>query len=116
MRINRLSRARHLKKQLTLAEKKLWSELRCQQFETLRFRRQVPISVHIINFACFEPKLAIVVDGSPQREVLADDKKRIEDLELLGYTVLCFCNNEVLNEIDKVKAVIWNTCAALVGL
>lgn len=110
MQINLVPRARCLRKQLTAAERKLWSELRRHQFGGLRFRRQVPIGAYIIDFACFDPKLVIEVDGSQHMQAVDYDNERTKYLESLGYTVLRFWNNEVLNEIDVVKEAIWNIC------
>ncbi|MHB1221626.1 MAG: DUF559 domain-containing protein [Gammaproteobacteria bacterium] len=56
----------------------------------LRFRRQVPLGRYIVDFACFEPKIIIELDGSQHMDQVVYDQARTEWLELLGYRVLRF--------------------------
>jgi very-short-patch-repair endonuclease len=101
-------RARNLRKNMTEAERKLWNRLRRCQIEGLRFRRQVPFGKYIVDFACFEPKIIIEVDGSQHADQLDYDEKRTQYLKMLGYKVLRFWNNEIMNEMDAVLQTIWN--------
>jgi len=50
-------RSRLLRKNMTVAEKKLWSQLRNKRFSNIRFRRQVVLGNYIIDFVSFEPKI-----------------------------------------------------------
>jgi very-short-patch-repair endonuclease len=45
-------RARALRNNATDAERHLWRFLRGRQLEGFRFRRQVPLSGYIVDFAC----------------------------------------------------------------
>jgi very-short-patch-repair endonuclease len=109
-------RAQDLRKNMTVAEKKLWNQLRQRQLGGFRFRRQVPFGNYIVDFACFEPKVIIELDGSQHVQQINYDVKRTKYLEMLGYKVLRFWNNEVISEIDAVLQTIWNNCIPPSGL
>jgi very-short-patch-repair endonuclease len=96
--------ARHLRKHMTDAEKKLWRELRGDQFG-VRFRRQVPLGPYVIDFACFSPRIAIEIDGGQHGDhhIQLYDMKRTDWLRSYGYVVLRFWNSEVLTQIEIVK-------------
>jgi len=51
--------ARNLRKNVTDAERFVWSKLRHRQMSGWRFRRQAPIGSYIADFVCFECKLII---------------------------------------------------------
>ncbi len=72
------------------------------------FHRQRPIDKYIVDFLCIPLKLIIEVDGGYhlKTEVENRDKFRQSELEVLGYTVLRFTNEEVLNHINHVRKVI----------
>jgi len=98
------SNARKMRKALTEAELKLWNELRAHRLMGLGFRRQLPISGYIADFACPEKKLIVEVDGSQHGEIgHADaDARRDRELTTLGWTVLRFWNDDILRDIDNV--------------
>lgn len=56
-------RATELRKNMTEAERILWSALRRKQLSGKRFRRQHPIETFIVDFYCHEARLVIEVDG-----------------------------------------------------
>jgi len=103
-------RSRYLRKNMTVAEKKLWAHLRSKKFGHLRFRRQTILGNYIVDFISFDPKIIIEVDGSQHIDQAAYDQARTEYLSSLGYKVLRFWNNDVLNNIEMVLNSIWNTC------
>jgi len=103
-------RARQLRKNMTEAERKLWNRLRRQQLGGFRFRRQVSFDKYIVDFACFDPKIIIEVDGSQHVIQIAYDDQRTKFLQSFGYTVLRFWNNEILGDIENVLQTIWNIC------
>jgi very-short-patch-repair endonuclease len=55
--------AAELRKNMTDAEKVLWQQLRNRKLGDLKFRRQHPVGIFILDFYCHEKKLAIEVDG-----------------------------------------------------
>ena len=101
--INRAN-ARRMRKALTEAELKLWNALRAHRLMGLGFRRQVPISDYIVDFACPSRRLVVELDGSQhgERGIATYDTIRTTQLEQLGWTVLRFWNDDVLTDIDNV--------------
>ena len=105
-RINpeRTSNARSLRSDMPLAEKKLWQALRGKQLGDYRFRRQHPIGPYIADFACIDELLVIELDGGQHQDQVAYDARRTAYVESLGWQVLRFWNNDVLNNLDGVLA------------
>ena len=97
-----------LRKDLTPAERKLWSRIRNNQLE-VNFRRQHAIGNYIPDFCSPKAKLVIELDGSQHLEQEEYDKERTELLEAQGYKVLRFWNNDVMNNIEGVILAIMNT-------
>ena len=96
--------ARELRKEMTLAEKKLWGELRQKQLNGFRFRRQHPVGRYVVDFYCYSADLVIEIDGmkhSSRIQKRYDDERTCE-LEELGLIVVRFTNDEVLQNLDKV--------------
>jgi very-short-patch-repair endonuclease len=54
-----------------------------------------------------ERRLAIEIDGGQHAESTAYDARRTKCLEVEGYRVLRFWDNEVLQNIEGVKEEIW---------
>jgi len=95
------TRAIELRKEPTPAERKLWAIIRNDQLG-VNFRRQHAVGNYIPDFVCIEKKLIIELDGSQHLEQEAYDNERTKYLELLGYRVIRFWNNDVTNNIDDV--------------
>jgi very-short-patch-repair endonuclease len=97
-------RARELRKNMTDAERLLWSKIRRHQLLGVPFSRQKIIGPYIVDFFCPRAKLVIEVDGSQHYsgEVKKKDKIRDDYLESQGLTVLRFNDNEVLTNIEGV--------------
>ena len=74
----------------------------------IHFRRQHAIDSFITDFCAPRRKLVIEFNGSQHLDQKAYDEERTKYLELRGYQVLRFWNNEVMNHIDDVLNVIWN--------
>ena len=107
-------RARVLRKQATDAERYFWQYLRRRQFAGFRFRRQVPISGYIADFACLELKLIIELDGSQHQQRHRYDERRDSQLQAQGFRVLRFWDNQVFQEtqavLDAVLHVLQSRC------
>lgn len=95
---------------MTPAEFKLWGTLRNRQLMDLKFGRQEPIGCYIVDFVCYEKKLVIELDGSQHLENEKTDNPRTEELNINGFEVLRFTNDEVMNEINAVIEEIINYC------
>ena len=100
--------ARSLRKSETLAEKRLWQQLRNRTLEVFKFSRQVPVGPFIADFVCREQRLVVEVDGATHStgDELAHDKRRTGFLESEVYTVIRFQNDEILNGMDEVLTLI----------
>jgi len=100
-----LIKAKHLRRELTCAERKLWSVLRNAQLEGAKFRRQQPIGPFIADFVCQQHRLIVEANGGQHSESVTDDR-RTAFLESIGYRVLRFWNNDILSNLDGVAGVI----------
>ena len=96
-----IDRARALRRQMTDAERALWSALR-QTTPQHHWRKQVPIGPYFADFASHSAKLIIEVDGGQHATALRADERRTAFLEQQGFCLLRFWNNEVLGNIDGV--------------
>ncbi|HUT98176.1 MAG TPA: endonuclease domain-containing protein [bacterium] len=98
--------SRSLRRNLTLAERKLWRLLRDRRLIKAKFRRQHVTGNYILDFFCSEADLAVEVDGGQhaQPEQAEYDRRRDEFLRGQGITVLRFWCNDVLANIDAVLA------------
>ncbi len=97
---------RNLRKNMTPAEWRLWQYLRGKQLGGYRFRRQQPLGQYILDFVCVNAKLVIEIDGGQHAEQTAYDEMRTRYLQNLGFTVIRFWNNEVLQQTDAVLTAI----------
>jgi very-short-patch-repair endonuclease len=89
------------RKEPTPAEAKLWSRIRNDQLG-INFRRQHAIGNYIPDFVCIQKKLIIELDGSQHLEQEEYDEERTKYLNSLGYKVIRYWNNDVMNNIDGV--------------
>lgn len=97
---------RNLRKNMTPAEQRLWKHLRGKRLGGYRFRRQQPLGQYILDFVCVDAKLVIEIDGGQHAEQNAYDETRTRYLQNLGFTVIRFWNNEVLQQTDAVLTAI----------
>jgi very-short-patch-repair endonuclease len=97
-----VAKARQLRRSMTIAEHSLWRAIRDKQLNDFRFRRQRPIGKYIVDFVCLEAMLILEVDGGQHAERMTYDEKRTTFLEQLGYRVLRFWNNDVLQNLEGV--------------
>lgn len=100
-----LKHARRLRRDMTMAERKLWSVLRSRQIDGCHFRHQVPVGDYITDFCCLSRRLIVEVDGS-QHADSTRDLARSRWLENQSYRVLRFWNNEVLENLEGVRETI----------
>jgi len=98
--------AKSLRRNATNAERLLWQKLRNKQLEGYKFRRQQPIGNYIVDFVNFENLIIIELDGGQHAILKGKDRNRDAWLQSQGFHVLRFWNNDVLENIDGVLAVI----------
>ena len=98
------ARAAELRKNMTVAEKVLWHQLRNRKVNDLKFRRQHPVDIFILDFYCHERKLAIEVDGEihNQEDQREWDENRTFELNEFGIQILRFRNDDVINQTERV--------------
>jgi len=93
--------ARRLRREMTDAERRLWSRLRRHALAWANFRRQHPLGPYVADFVCLEALLIVEVDGGQHSE--SDyDERRTAWLQARGFEVLRFWNQDVLREADTV--------------
>ncbi|MBC7353858.1 MAG: endonuclease domain-containing protein, partial [Thermogutta sp.] len=90
-----------MRKNPTPAEEALWQRLRQEQLG-VKFRRQHCIDRFIVDFYAREPRLIVEVDGPIHESQKEYDAARQAFLESLGYRVLRFTNDRVLNDMEGV--------------
>ena len=99
-----IDRANHLRRFMTMTERELWKHIRKRKIKGYKFRRQHPVKNMIVDFFCFEGKLAIEVDGEihQSRYQSERDRERTIMLNSLGINEIRFSNKEILTNIDSV--------------
>ena len=95
---NQLTFARKLRREDTVAEEMLWNSLKASQLDGLKFRRQVPIGVYVIDFLCVKLNFIIELDGAVHDapEQIAHDIKRDAWLKSKGYEILRIHNDLII--------------------
>ena len=101
--------ARDLRKEMTDAEKRLWSRIRRKQLDDFQFYRQKIIGGYIVDFYCPQAKLVVELDGGQHYEEDGEDADKIRDnyMKRRGLQVLRFSNADVFKNIDGVLEEIW---------
>lgn len=96
--------ARNLRNDSTLAEVILWDKvLKKSQLRGYPFLRQRPIKHYIVDFFSKDLNLIFEIDGEIHRFHNIKDKKREYDLKELGYSIIRFDNEDILNAMSNVE-------------
>ena len=108
---NNKNNARLLRKNMTDAERLIWSRVRRKQILDVQFYRQKPIENFIVDFYAPKIKLVIEIDGGQhyEPEHLQRDKERDAILTGLGLKVLRFDNHAVMTQLDAVLEFIYQS-------
>jgi len=105
-----LETASLLRKRMTYSESLLWEKLKGKQLLGLRFRRQHPIDMFIVDFYCHKAKLVIEIDGEIHLDQIEYDDGREAEIEKYNIKIIRFTNDEVNNNIkvviQKIESVI----------
>ena len=96
-------KARYLRKEGTKTEVILWEKLRNRKLG-IKFRRQHPVDMYILDFYAPIVFLAIELDGSvhSSKEDKEYDETRSHYLESKGIRLIRFWNSEVEKDIESV--------------
>ena len=96
----------------TDAERRMWQILRSLKPLGMHFRRQTPIGPYVADFAWYDGKLIVEIDGGQHAEQqLSYDARRTDWLASQGYRVLRFWNNDVLKAPRSAGEAILAACA-----
>ena len=99
--------ARAMRRNSTPAEDFFWQKVRNRKFLGKKFNRQFIIECGwnvidkrfvIVDFYCHEHKLIVEVDGGIHHLLEEQDQMRQQRLEEMGYRVVRFRNEEVLED------------------
>nr|WP_149893926.1 endonuclease domain-containing protein [Roseibium aestuarii] len=104
--------ARHLRRNATDAEQLLWYHLRNRGLNGWKFRCQVPVGPYVADFVCKEAELVVELDGGHHSLQADQDAARTLFLESVGFRVVRFWNNQVLQETQAVLEIILLQCDA----
>ena len=98
------SRARALRRALTVPEQRLWKHLKQLKPFGFHFRRQAPIGVYVADFVCLSAKYVVEVDGHlhGSAEAQAHDVRRDAFLKQEGFRVLRVGNGEVVGNVEGI--------------
>lgn len=102
-KIGIIIKARTLRKEDTKAEKILWEELRSYKLG-IKWRRQHPVDMYILDFYSPKINLCIELDGSPHniKENKEYDDARVEYLKNKGIKTIRFWNSEVEKNLNGI--------------
>jgi very-short-patch-repair endonuclease len=110
-----LNNARHLRSTMTDVERTLWAVLRNRGVCDAKFKRQAPVGSFIADFVCTDAMLIVELDGGQHAENIDADNRRSAWLERNGFKVVRFWNNDVLQNLEGVVAVIIENLEARSG-
>ena len=99
------TRAKAMRREPALYERRLWAILRDRRLEGLKFRRQVVIGRYVADFVCLRHRLIVEADG-PQHDDRAEDAARDAWLRGQGFRVLRFPNQQIETRPHEVLAAI----------
>ncbi|MFS8082582.1 MAG: vitamin B12 dependent-methionine synthase activation domain-containing protein, partial [Ginsengibacter sp.] len=88
----------------TPSEEIIWELLKSKKIEEHKFRRKHIIGNYITDFVCLDKKLVIEIDGLIHQlpENKNSDEIRTQWLNKIGFKVIRFTNDEVLNKTDEI--------------
>jgi len=97
-------RARQLRQCYTEEEVILWQALRNRKLGGLKFRRQHPFGIYILDFYCAEKKFEIELDGAHHytSEGKLYDKERERFLLSFEIRTIRFANHRIRKDLENV--------------
>ena len=102
------ARAKDMRREPALYERRLWRLLRDRRLDGLKFRRQVVIGRYIADFLCHRHRLIVEADGPSHEDRADSDAERDAWLTAENFLVLRFPNSQIENRpwevIDAIIA------------
>ncbi len=86
----------------TVAEQKIWQQIRDRRLDHHKFKRQYPIGPYIVDFICLEQRLIVELDGGQHASQQSYDAARDAFLMAQGFQVLRLWNHDVLTNMEGV--------------
>ncbi len=108
--------ARRHRRNMTAAERTLWTALKNRQLNGLRFRSQHPLGRFIADFYCAQVRLVVEVDGLVHNEQAEYDEDRTQHFDTYNYRVVRFTNQEVFANLPIVLAKISQMATEILAL
>lgn len=97
--------ARNLRKKMTKAEASLWKyALKGKKMSGYKFNRQRPVLNYIVDFMCKDLMIVIEIDGYSHNfeDIVEKDEIKQNNLENVGFTVLRYNDEDVLENMENV--------------
>jgi len=103
-----------LRRESTNAERLFWIQVKNKTLG-YKFRRQFNIGRYIVDFYCHELKLIVEIDGftHDDEDVQKKDVLRQRYLEDLGYKMIRYTDDQVLNDTEATIQDLKNKCDEL---
>lgn len=102
-------RARDLRRDPSRAERICWELIRAHRLQGAKFRRQHPIGPYFADFACVSKRLVIEIDGHQHGDRQEADARRTAFMEGLGWRIVRFAANEVVQNPEGTWSEILRT-------
>ncbi|MBI5412301.1 DUF559 domain-containing protein [Candidatus Peregrinibacteria bacterium] len=101
---------RELRRNQTKAEKIFWEAVRSRKIDGKKIVRQFAISFQtdegrrffVADFYCAEARLIIEIDGDVHDVTKEHDQLRTDLLKQIGFRVIRFKNEDILERLDRV--------------
>ena len=115
--VDTVKRARKLRSEMSLPEVLLWRQLRLRP-GGLKFRRQHPAGLYVLDFYCAAARLAIEIDGFAHDSApgAKRDAARSVSLRSQGVATLRIPAKVVLEDMERVLARIVEVASSRVPL
>nr|WP_319267504.1 endonuclease domain-containing protein [uncultured Draconibacterium sp.] len=97
-----LKKARQLRSRMTPSEVIIWEKLKNKQICGVRFRRQHPIEIFIVDFYCHAAKLVVEIDGKIHLATKDYDNERTKEINKYNILILRYTNDEITNNLNKI--------------
>jgi len=96
--------SREFRKNMTDAERSIWSRVRCKQIQGYQFYRQKIIGNYIVDFLSPKGRLVVEIDGGQHYSIEGRVKDRTRDdyLKGLGLKILRFSDREAFENPDGI--------------
>ena len=112
----KLEQAKAMRRNMTPAERRLWSALRRNQLDGFHFRWQQIIDGFIVDFYCHAAGFVVEVDGPVHDAQVEYDAERSCVLAARELQILRFRNEEIMKNLEGVLNRIRTACLAGVEL